>query len=165
MRHAEAMPRGTPGYTPDAKRPLTDAGHLQAREVGRGLKRLKPSVDIILTSPYLRALQTAEHVAECLRPRVAVKEFNELRAEVSPHDTSLALKVFSHYNEILLIGHEPHLSAWIAELVAGKDGMRCMMKKGGVACIEVDHVPPPQGSGTLRWLMAPKPLTLIGQSR
>ncbi len=164
MRHAAAVPRGTPGYAQDMQRPLTEEGHEQARSVAKGLKRLHADVDLIVTSPYLRALQTAEQVAHVFGPRMTVKELDELRADVSPRETSIALKALAAHEQIVLVGHEPHLSTWVGELVADHGGMRCFMKKAGVACIEIDRVPPPQGSGTLRWLMTPKQLTLIGEA-
>lgn len=164
MRHATAVARGTPGDAQDAQRPLTEEGREQARSVAKGLKRLKAGADLIATSPYLRALQTAEQVAHLFGSRVPVKELDALRPDVSPAETSLALNALAAHDEIVLVGHEPHLGAWVAELVADRGGMRCRLKKAGVACIEIDRVPPPQGSGILQWLMSPTQLSLIGQA-
>ena len=162
LRHAIAVPHGAPGYAQDAKRPLTQEGLVQAREVGAGLKRLKISPELILTSPYVRAAQTAEGVALALGKKAPVRELGALIAETDPKATSQALKEFSGCGELLLVGHEPHLSAWLAELVAGPRSLQCNFKKAGVACVEVAQVPPPTGSGVLRWLLTPKQLTLIG---
>ena len=158
MRHATAVPHGTPGYADDGKRPLTEQGHSQARGVAEGFKRLKLPFDAVYTSPYVRAAQTAEEVAHVLGGKVAVKTLDELRAEAEPRDTSQALKALANHGHVLLVGHEPHLSAWLAELTGG----RCLMKKAGVACVEIDKAPPAAGSGTLRWLMTPKQLIAIG---
>jgi len=158
MRHATAVPGGTPGYSDDSQRPLTDQGRDQARRVTQGLKRLKLPVDAIYTSPYVRAAQTAEEAAAILGGKVIVKHLDALRAEVEPRETSLALRALPDHGHVLLIGHEPHLSGWLAELT----GARCVMKKAGVACVEVDRVPPVTGGGTLRWLMTPKQLMAIG---
>jgi len=164
MRHAIAVARGNPGDARDAQRPLTEDGREQARSVAKGLKRLKADADLIATSPYLRALQTAEQVAQLFGRGMPVKELDALRPDVNPAETSLALNAFAAHDGIVLVGHEPHLGAWVAELVADRGGMRCRFKKAGVACIEIDRVPPPQGSGTLQWLMSPKQLTLIGRA-
>ena len=158
MRHAIAVAHGAPGCGEDSKRPLTEQGHDQARRVAQGLKRLKLPVDAIYTSPYVRAAQTAEEAAHALAGRLAVKKLDALRAEAEPRETSLALKGLPEDGHVLLVGHEPHLSSWLAELTGG----RCLMKKAGVACVEIDRVPPPPGSGTLRWLMTPKQLMAIG---
>ena len=164
LRHAEAVNRGTPGYPRDAERPLTDAGHEQARQVAAGLQQLKLELDVIVTSPYVRAAQTAEHVARVFGIRVPIREFEWLRPDIAPADASRNLKVLAAHQGVLCVGHEPHLSGWVAELCAGSGGMRCLMKKAGAACIEIETVPPRQGSGTLRWLLTPKQLTLIGRS-
>lgn len=163
MRHAEAVPRGTPGYDPDSERPLTAEGRLQARSVAKGLKRLKIPIKMIAMSPYARAVQTAEEVRRVLGSGIEMTMLDELRAEANPEEASLALRSLSAHDHLLTVGHEPHGSAWIAELVAGAVGMRCLMKKGGVACIELEPIPPPRGSGLLRWLMMPKQLALIGK--
>lgn len=165
LRHAIAVPHGTPGYADDAQRPLTDEGHAQARAVARGLKQLKLPVELILTSPYVRAMQTARHVAEVFGGRVPLKECAELQAEVAPRETSAALKGLSSTGHLLCVGHEPHLSAWVSELVAGPGGMQCLMKKSGAACIELPRVPPPAGSGTLRWLITPKQMALMAGTK
>ena len=164
IRHAIAVPPGTPGYTQDALRPLTEEGHAQARQVAEGLKRLDIPLDVILTSPYVRAAQTAEHLSRAFGSRMAVKQSDALRAEADPIETSQALKTVADQEHVACVGHEPHLSAWVAHLVSGRDGMRCLMKKGGVACIELPRVPSPPGGGILRWLMTPKQLGLIGQT-
>ena len=163
FRHADAVPRGTPGYARDAQRPLTREGHLQARQVAQGLKRLKVAPGLILTSPYVRAVQTAEEARAVFGSRVAVKTLDALRAEANPQETSLALRGVGRHQALILVGHEPHISAWLGGLVAGSGGLRCLFKKAGVACVEVEHAPPPAGSGTLRWLMTPKQLALIGK--
>lgn len=156
MRHAVAVPRGAPGHADDSARPLTDEGRRQARRVAEGLKRLKLPLDAICTSPYARAAQTAEEAARVFGG-LPVQELGALRAEAEPRETSLTLKALADRSHVLLVGHEPHLSGWLAELTGG----RCLMKKAGAACVEIDRVPPAPGSGTLRWLMTPKQLMAV----
>ena len=164
LRHAEAVSHGTPGYARDAQRPLTEEGLLQARDAAAALKRLEISVERILTSPYVRAVQTATQVAEVLGMADAVTMLDQLRSEARPSETSLALKPYASAASLLAVGHEPHLSAWLAQLCVGVDGMRCIMKKAGMACVELERLPPRQGSGILRWLLTPKQLRLIGMA-
>ena len=164
LRHALAVPRGAAEYRSDAQRPLTNEGRAQARRVAQGLKRLDPDVDVIVTSPYLRAAQTSREVAGVFGARARVKELDALRADVDPRDTSRALAQLDAHERVVLVGHEPHLGRWLAELVAADGRIQCVIKKGGIACVEVKRVPPPPGSGTLRWLMTPKQLSLIGRS-
>ncbi len=63
LRHAKAFPRG-PKYRPDSKRPLTREGEKTMRQAAAGIRRLELSFDLILASPYLRALRTAEILAD-----------------------------------------------------------------------------------------------------
>lgn len=111
----------------------------------------------------MRAAQTADAVHQVLQVRRPCRQLSELRAEESPHEASSALKQFEAWERVLLVGHEPHLSAWLSVLVADRvTGFHCQLKKAGVACVDVEQVPPPPGSGMLRWLLTPKQLTLIG---
>lgn len=161
VRHADAVPRGTPGYPHDAQRPLTEAGQAQAKAAGEALKRLKITPDVIVTSPYLRAAQTADHVARIFGLSAMVREADALHPDGTPADASLGLRSLSAHDHVVLVGHEPHLSAWLAHLVSGDDGVRLLFKKGGAACVDVERVPPARGTGTLRWLLTPKQLALI----
>ena len=160
VRHATAVPPGTPGFPDDTLRPLTDAGRAEARRAAQALRRMKIKLDLIVTSPYLRAAQTAEVLARGLGFTKVVRQMEALRDDIDPRETSQALRTFDGYEKVAFVGHEPHLSAWVAELVSTQ-GMQCVMKKGGIACVEILRVPPPNGSGTLRWLLSPKQLGLI----
>lgn len=165
IRHAEAVPHGTPGYAQDEQRPLTKQGQQQAADVARGLKRLEAPIQVIVTSPYVRAVETAQIVRRTFDERVPLKEMPEMRAEAEPKATSSALKALATAGHVALVGHEPHLSAWLSLLVTGREGaLRCQFKKAGVACVEVARVPPAPGSGTLRWFLTPKQLCLISRT-
>ena len=163
VRHATAVPRGTPGFLVDATRPLTDEGREEARRAAQVLRRMHIAMNVIASSPYVRAMQTAEGLARGLGFTKAVRQMDALRAEVDPREMSQLLRTFDGHEQVALVGHEPHLSAWVAELVS-KHGMQCLMKKGGIACVEIPRVPPPTGSGTLRWLLTPKQLSLISET-
>lgn len=163
VRHATAAARGISAHPQDTQRPLTPDGEREAERIAEGLKRLKLGVELVVTSPWLRAVQTAERIAQVLGRRTSVQELPALRGDVDPSETSLALKAFAGYHSLVLVGHEPHLSAWLAELVVLRGGLQVVIKKGGAACVEVKHLPPPQGSGALRWLLTPKQLILIGK--
>lgn len=165
LRHAIAVSPGTPGFRSDAQRPLTEEGREQAREVAEGLKRLKLPVDAVVTSPYLRAAQTAEPLARAFGLAGAVRELEALQPEAEPQATAAGLRALSKHEHVVLVGHEPHLSAWLGWLVAEQGRVRCLFKKAGVACVEIERVPPAKGSGTLRWFMTPKQLALIAQAK
>ena len=162
MRHAIAVPHGAPGYPRDAQRPLTDEGRQQAIRAAQGLRQLGLVFDAIATSPYVRAVQTAAQVARVYGWRQPFEELEALQPDADPPQTSLALKALKEREHVLLVGHEPHLGAWLGLLIGGPSGARCQMKKASVACVEVDHAPPIAGSGELRWLLTSKQLALIG---
>jgi phosphohistidine phosphatase len=119
LRHAEAAD----GY-PDDERPLTERGTRHAEAVGLGLVRLGTHLDVCLTSPKLRAVQTAERACEPLGVPVTV----EPRLSGEPfdvHDLTAGL------GEVLLVGHDPSFSLTLHKLT----GAQARMKKGGLAGI------------------------------
>ena len=162
MRHAEAAAAGTPGVPTDAARPLTEDGRLHVRRAAEGLARLKLNIGAIVSSPLLRAQQTAQEAAGALKVRSPMREWPELRPSADPQDALHRLAEFNGTSAVLFVGHEPHLSAWIA-LLTSDGSLRCLMKKGAVACVEIDHAPPAAGSGLLRWLVSAKHLGHIGK--
>ncbi len=163
MRHAEAFPSSLPSIADDAVRPLTDSGRTQARRSVEGLRRLKLDIRMIVTSPFRRAIETAKEAADVLEMKVAIREWPELTPDTDPKETSRRLGELSTTAGVLFVGHEPHMSSWISELVS-EGAVQCLMKKAAVACIQVDKLPPPTGNGELRWLLSPKQLALIGKS-
>jgi len=162
LRHATAVPHGAPAYE-DSDRPLTAEGRLEAVEVAAGLRRAKVNPNLVLTSPWRRALETAELVAKDIKSRPAVKTIPELTGDSDPRATLSALKPYATYAQLLLVGHEPHLSATLTYLIAAHGQAAILLKKAGAACVEIDRVPPGAGGGILRWLMTPKQLTLLGR--
>ena len=88
LRHAKACPRG-PKYRPDSKRPLTREGEKAARDAAAGMKRLDLSFDLILSSPYARALRTAEILAEAYDSKKLFVT-NHLAADADPREAALS---------------------------------------------------------------------------
>lgn len=155
VRHAIAAERGE-AYPDDSKRPLTDRGMKRFIRVARGLAQVGMEVDLILTSPFVRAQQTAIVLAQNLpnTPRIAETAalqpegtFSQLIDELSRHGQATALA---------LVGHMPSIGAFAARLAGCRGSFE--LKKGGVCLIEVDHLPLP-APGRLRWLATPKLLT------
>src|SRR5215467_8892001 len=81
LRHGIAVERGTGGYTNDSERPLTDEGSKKMRRIARMLRKFELSFDLILSSPYVRARQTAEIVAKGLKAQDRLKFSEHLAAE------------------------------------------------------------------------------------
>lgn len=119
LRHGDAAD----GH-PDDQRPLTDKGIAQAEAAGRALLYLGENIDICLTSPKLRAVQTAERACEPLG--VPVRLEPALSGE--PFDAN---RLFGSLGDVLLVGHDPSFSLLLHDLT----GAQARMKKGGLAAI------------------------------
>ncbi|NLT05135.1 MAG: phosphohistidine phosphatase [Solirubrobacterales bacterium] len=121
LRHAHAL-RGAP----DAERPLSDRGEADAAAAGRALAALGVSFDCCLTSPKVRALDTA---------RLACAELGlepEVERALADGDFDAAALAAGRGEQVLLVGHEPGMSRAIGDLT----GARAEMAKGGVAAVE-----------------------------
>ncbi|MEO5884934.1 MAG: histidine phosphatase family protein [Candidatus Limnocylindrales bacterium] len=148
LRHAHAGD-GIAWDGPDATRPLTDKGIAQSKRLGRFLVERRFATDRILTSPLLRARQTADIVAEHLGLPVVVDE-----RLGGPLDLpSLEAILGDHHDPLqpVIVGHDPDFSELVA-ILCGAAGVP--MRKGAFARLEVDR-PLVAGAGTLRWLIAP----------
>jgi phosphohistidine phosphatase len=157
IRHGAAEERGE-SWPDDAKRPLTEDGMLRLRRQVRGLARLGVSLDLILTSPLVRARQTAEIVAGGLHPQPHVATLDSLTPEGSYADIVADLAKHSRRSRIALVGHEPGIGELAARLIGSRH--RLPFKKGAVCCIEIDSLPP-GGPGDLRWFLPPRILRLV----
>ena len=133
------------------------------RQAARGVRRLGVSFDTVLTSPFVRARQTAEIVAESLGLEDRLEEISELTPESSVDHLISGLIRFQDREHLLLVGHNPLLSYASSFLIAGKKEIRLEieLKKGGLCRIEIDSLPP-DTPGTLHWFLTPKQLRQLG---
>jgi phosphohistidine phosphatase len=163
LRHGIAVAADEPGIESDNERPLTPKGTKRMRKAAKGLGRLGIAFDGILTSPLVRARQTAEIVAEGLSLQSQLQEISGLAPESSVENLIFGLTRFQNREHLLLVGHQPLLGETAAFLLRGKDRapLGIELKKGGICRIEIDAIPPAR-NGTLHWLLAPKQLRLIG---
>ncbi len=161
LRHGIAVERGTPGYAKDADRPLTPEGERKLKAIAEAMQRIELSFDLILTSPYLRARQTAELVAGVLGARKKL-EFSD--ALVPDGSTRQLVEFLNGYRpapkEVLLVGHEPYLSGLVSLLVSGKEGLTIVLKKGGLCKVTTESLKPGR-CAALEWLLAPKQMALM----
>ena len=155
LRHAAAEDRASSGR--DADRTLTEDGHKRARGVARGLAALEPGIELILTSPYWRARQTAEPVAQALKLTGEMRETHALEPDSDPAEILEEIRS-EGVDSVLLVGHEPHLGALLGRLIAGAPGLEVPMKKAAVARLSWTG----SGAATLRALLPPKVLERLG---
>ena len=147
LRHAEPDPSQ---HYQDDERPLTEFGRFQAAIVANFLKKTNHPVESIFSSPYLRAMQTAETLAKAF-PAATLTPF-ELLAQSS----SIKL-VLKHINEssaetMLLVGHEPQLVRLVSTLLSGSKELGIELKKCSLVCIETAK-PLPSKLAILKWLI------------
>ena len=153
IRHAIAVPHGTPGIR-DEDRPLTSGGEEKFREAAQSLARLVERPDALLTSPWLRARQTAAMAAAAwgdIKPKdtaaLASGSFDEQAAVLDryPNDATVAV-----------VGHEPWVSELLARLLGSRRNDRLEFKKGGAALVDVPGRL--AEGGQLVWYLPPKVL-------
>jgi phosphohistidine phosphatase len=155
MRHGIAVDRGTAGYANDAKRPLTPEGKKKMREITAGLVRVGFDPDWIVTSPLVRAAETAEIVADGLGGRVPRDFCDALRPGSSAEALLTFLAKQPNRRRVLVVGHEPDLSELAARLVGAGRHAHLGFKKGGCCLITFDEFPP-RSAGQLVWWLTPR---------
>ncbi|MCX8090341.1 MAG: phosphohistidine phosphatase SixA [Verrucomicrobiae bacterium] len=156
LRHGEAVERGDPRYPDDAARPLTARGHKRTRQLANALERWGVSFDVILSSPLIRARQTAEIVARRLKLEKRLRLTEALSPEGAYGDLVAQLERLRPRPEaVLLVGHEPHLSGLISLLCTGGPGLAVQLKKGGLCRLEVESLKAGR-CATLEWLLSPR---------
>jgi phosphohistidine phosphatase len=154
VRHAIAHERDASRWSDDGERPLTPEGEARFRKAARGLRRLVPTVDVVLSSPFARAWRTAELLEEeAAWPRPVRCE--ELAADRSATDAMSVIRSRATEAAVAVVGHEPGLSELASLLLAGSTRVAFDLKKGGVIALGLaDGVR--RGSGYLRWVVTPK---------
>ena len=156
LRHGIAVDRGTPGFEDDSQRPLTSKGVARIHRIAQATKRLRLKFDLILSSPYLRAQQTAHTFAAFYGIENRMRLTENLTPAVSPAE--LIGEIHETYGDalsILLVGHEPYLSTLAGMLLAGDENVAITFKKGSLCKFVVDELHYSR-CATLEWLMTPK---------
>ncbi len=157
IRHGIAEARG-PSWPDDAKRPLTDSGMGRLRKSARGLARLGVTLDVVLTSPLVRARQTAEIVAAAFDPKPHLVNVESLAPGGAFAALVADLEKHARRTRIALVGHEPDIGELAGRLIGTRHPIE--FKKGAVCRIDVDMLPP-EGPGTLRWFLTPRVLRTV----
>jgi phosphohistidine phosphatase len=161
LRHGLAIDRDPSGDFDDSLRPLTLKGERRVRSIGEGMLRLKLSFDLILSSPYLRAKQTADIVSDVFNAQAYHHSMTALTPDGNPRQLVTALGGrYQAQENILLVGHEPYLSGLISLLVSGSADLHVVMKKGGLCKLSARTIRYTR-CATLEWLMTSRHLRLL----
>jgi phosphohistidine phosphatase len=159
LRHAIAVPHGAPGFSKDSDRPLTEKGARKMARIARVMKRLGIGYDVILTSPFPRALQTAEIVVKELGGGKSLVLTEHLAVGGDPE--RLIEEILTKYasaGSVMIVGHEPYLSLLISMLLSGHANLDITMKKGGLAKLNVSELTYGR-CASLEWLLTPGSMT------
>jgi phosphohistidine phosphatase len=161
LRHGLAVELDDPDCRRDAERQLTGEGKRKLEHVADALQAMEISFDLILTSPYKRALQTAEIIAEAFGLKKKIQCTGCLEPGASPRELIEFINgLKSSPENLLLVGHEPDLSRLTSLLVGGDFNVAITLKKGGfvrVKCEQLEH----GQCGSLEWLLTPAHMLLM----
>jgi phosphohistidine phosphatase len=159
VRHAVAFERSRTRWPEDSLRALTPAGKRKFRKAARGLARCLPNAALVLTSPYIRARDTATLLAKAMHSPKPVA-----CPELAPGES--ARKAFELLRSrpgkaLVLVGHEPNLSTFVSTALASEQArLKIEFKKGGAACLEFPGRVEP-GRAILKWVLPPRLLRAL----
>ena len=161
VRHGIAIDREDPKCPPDPERYLTEEGVEKTKRVAAGVAALSATADVLLSSPYVRAMQTAEIFATALDyPKQKIRQTDLLLPGAEPTLLFRELAKDKHHSTLFIFGHAPQLDDVIATALGSKHHITSL-KKAGVALLELKRVSPPNGQ--LVWLATPKLLRRSGK--
>jgi phosphohistidine phosphatase len=161
LRHGIAVERGTRGFENDSTRPLTPKGKRQLKKVSGAMRKMDLKFDVILSSPFLRAKETAEIVVADLKVEKHLKFSDALEPEANAEKLIRQLQKLKPLpKKTLLVGHEPFLSELISLLVIGDSQLQLDFAKGGLCKLEVEKLSAGK-CATLAWLLTPKQMKLM----
>ena len=155
LRHAIAVEPGSPAYEDDSQRPLTPKGTVKMRQIASGLRHMGVEFDLILSSPYLRARQTAEILAKSYDIPDKLILTSALLPEAA--DGQIIIEInekFPLYQNVILVGHQPSLINLISTLICGDPTLNITLKKGGLCRLHVEQLRYDR-CATLEWLLYP----------
>jgi phosphohistidine phosphatase len=158
IRHALAVEE----YEDDSQRPLTDKGRKKMRQIAKGLRALGVEFDLILSSPYVRAAETAGLLADVFKIKKEVQFSDNLVPTGDPNLLIAEMNEKYPADSIALVGHEPFLSALIGLLVADNANADIILKKGGVCSLSADDLHHTR-KATMDWLLTPGILVGISE--
>ena len=154
IRHAEAAPLGEGGSASDSERPLTERGHEQSRQVAAGLQARGIRLGMVVTSPLLRARQTAEEMLQhWAAPAPELRVCDELAPGGKRKKLARVLEQLGT-DVVALVGHAPDLNLFCGWLL-GDRGIDIELAKAGVACLRSEGKTGKR-SAALQWLVTPE---------
>ncbi|HEY8514534.1 MAG TPA: phosphohistidine phosphatase SixA [Candidatus Binatia bacterium] len=160
VRHAIAEEESASGR--DEDRELTPEGRKKMKRAARGLVELEVTLQRIVTSPLVRARQTAEILGEAF-PDVPIEVADALAPGVDERALTRLLNGRYAGESVALVGHEPDLGELLSYWLTGsRHAFETRFKKGAVACLATDELPP-TGKAMFEWMMTAAQLGAIAK--
>jgi phosphohistidine phosphatase len=159
IRHAIAADEGT--YEQDSDRPLTDKGRKKMRQIAKGLRALGVEFDLILSSPYVRARETAEILSDVFKMKKEIAFSETLTPMADPDAVISEINETYSVDNLALVGHEPHLSSLVGLLTSENAKLDVTIKKGGVVRLSTDDLRQSRRAA-LEWVLTPGILVELG---
>jgi phosphohistidine phosphatase len=161
LRHAIAEDRSELPGSPDSERRLTRDGERKMRRAAAGMKAAEMEFDLILSSPYIRAKQTADILADVLKLHKVLEISPELTPGGNPRKLIDTLNgTYVRRESVVLVGHEPYLSSLVSLLLSGDTGLAINLKKGALCKLETDRLKYGR-CATLQWLLTSRQMRLM----
>lgn len=156
VRHGAAEDFEVGSSRPDSDRQLTKQGRKEMKKVAKGLRRFVDTVEVIASSPYIRAVQTAEILSKGLSKKdpIDVKQIDALSSGTGPETMTEWLATQDPAATVMLVGHEPDFSTLMAYLTTNDSGGYAKFSKAGVCLIDCPDTPA-MAKGRLLWLVTP----------
>jgi phosphohistidine phosphatase len=162
VRHGIAVDVGQAGVARDADRMLSEEGHRRTKYAARGMQELDCCPQRIISSPLIRARETADIIHSVLAVRAPVEESLQLAPDARRADTLTWLERLEAV-PTMLVGHMPDVMVLTSLLMGGESSLRFRFKKAAACCLSFPGGFE-AGSGGLEWLMTPRALRLIGRA-
>lgn len=160
MRHGIARERNGSIFEVDSERPLTVKGRDKINQIARALKNLDIKPDLILSSPYVRAEQTAAIVAKEFNLESRLK-FSDLLIPDGKAEAIISAIVQNYMvDELLIVSHDPCMSLLVNALAVDNHDFAVNLKKGGVCCLSADNLRA-ERHAVIEWLFTPKILLKV----
>jgi len=162
IRHAIAVDREDPKVKSDQERWLTTKGIDRMKTASKGFVKYCSEIDVIYTSSYIRAKQTAQIVAKAFKSPPPIYETDLLCPGASIDCLPLLIEKESNPDRVAFVGHEPDFSEMLATLLCKDVRAEVEFKKGAIASVEVNGIIQP-GRGVLLYHLPPRVLRLLGE--
>ena len=161
VRHGIAIDRQAPKAPAEAERFLTEEGKDKTQDAAKGFAKLEVTPDVFFSSPYVRAMQTAEIFAAALEyPKAKIRRTDLLLPTADPAMFFRELAKDKDSAVVIVFGHAPQLDDLLATALGSRHQITAL-KKAGAALVELKRISPP--AGELVWLATPKILRRLAK--